>query len=98
MYKFNELSPRRFPLKELYNVTLVTNITYLTQLTFRTIDNWLNDVSEDDKYVLVKLRKKLHYYNYLLKADNYKSVYKIGNIIREIRADVNAIVKKYIGD
>ena len=98
MYKFNELNPRRFPLKELYNVTLMTNITYLTQLTFRTIDNWLNNVSEDDKYVLVKRRKKLHYYNYVLKSDNCKSVYKVGCKIREVRADVNSIIKKYIGD
>ena len=98
MFKFKELNPRKFPLKEWYNVTLVTNIPYLTQLTFRTIDTWLNNISEDDKYVLVKLRKKLHYYNYLLKTDNYKSVHKLGNIIREIRADVNAIVKKCIGD
>lgn len=98
MFKFNELNPRRFPLKELYNVTLVTNITYLTQLTFITIDNWLNNMSETDKYTLVKLRKKLHYYNYVLKTDNYKSVYKLGCKIREVRADVNSIIKKYIGD
>ena len=98
MYKFNELNPRRFPLKELYNVTLVTNITYLTQLTFRTIDSWLNDVSETDRYTLIKLRKKLHYYNILLKSDNYKSIYKLGCKIREVRFDVNVIIKKYIGD
>lgn len=98
MFKFYELKAKRFPFKELYNVTLVTNITYLTQLTFRTIDNWLNNVSETDKYTLVKLRKKLHYYNVLLKSDNYKSVYKLGCKIREVRADVNSIVKKYIGD
>lgn len=98
MFKFKELNPRKFPLKEWYNVTLVTNIPYLTQLTFRTIDNWLNNVSEDDKYVLVKLRKKLHYYNYLLKSDNYKGIYKVGCKIREMRADVSSIIKKYIGD
>lgn len=98
MYKFKELNPRRFPLKELYNVTLVTNVTYLTQLTFRTIDTWLSNVSETDKYVLIKLRKTLHYYNLLLKTDNYKSVYKLGCKIREVRADVNVIIKKYIGD
>ena len=98
MYKFNELNPRRFPLKELYNVTLVTNVTYLTQLTFRTIDNWLNDVSETDRCTLIKLRKKLHYYNILLKSDNYKSIYKLGCKIREVRFDVNVIIKKYIGD
>ena len=98
MYKFNELNPRRFPLKELYNVTLVTNVTYLTQLTFRTIDNWLNDVSETDRCALVKLRKKLHYYNLMLKSDNYKSVYKLGCKIREVRADVNDIIKKNMGD
>ena len=98
MFKFYELKAKRFPFKELYQYTLVTNLTYLVHLTFRNIDIWLNDVSEDDKCVLIKLRKKLHYYNYLLKTDNYKSVHKIGNIIREVRADVNAIVKKCIGD
>ena len=98
MYKFKELNPRRFPLKELYNVTLVTNVTYLTQLTFRTIDTWLNNVSETDKYTLIKLRKKLHYFNVMLKSNKCKSIYKVGNKIRELRADVNSIIKKYIGD
>lgn len=94
MFKFKELKAKRFPFKELYECTVVTNLTYLVHLTFRNIDTWLNDVSESDRYTLIKLRKKLHYYNYVLKSNNYKSVHKIGNRIREVRADVNAIVKK----
>ena len=34
----------------------------------------------------------------MLKSDNYKSVYKLGCKVREVRADVNSIIKKYIGD
>lgn len=72
MYKFNELNARRFPLKEWYNVTLVTNIPYLTQLTFRTIDTWLNNISEADKFTLIKLRKKYITIMYYLRVITVK--------------------------